>query len=297
LLAASALDRVGTNPDEALALAMNALRIEPGLIPAAVLAAKRLTARGDYSKASKVVEAAWKKQQHPDLAFAYLGVRAGDSALDRLKRARVLLALMPHAREGRFAVARAALDAREFMAAREKLESLALEKASVRVCLLMAELEERESGNLGLVRAWLARASVAPRDPAWVAEGVVSEEWLPCAPISGQIGAFEWREPPQATEASLRARIEAGRFVEAPAIVEASPSQQAALVAPPPHEPVMAEPVAPVLEVLAQPSALVVAPAPASGLSAAPGLSAPIIPDDPGLEEPSKPRSGRRFFD
>ncbi len=90
----------------------------------------------------------------------------------------------------------------------------------------MAELEEVESGNQGLVRAWLARASRGPRDPAWVADGVVSDEWSPVAPVSGRLGGWEWREPPQALETHVRARIDADRFEPAattpdmPALIE-----------------------------------------------------------------------------
>jgi HemY protein len=35
----------------------------------------------------------------------------------------------------------------------------------------------------------------APRDPAWVADGVVSERWAPVSPVSGRLDAFEWRAP------------------------------------------------------------------------------------------------------
>jgi HemY protein len=212
LLAAAAQDALDSTPDEALALALEALRSAPGLVPAATIAARRLSAKGDFGKAARIVETAWKANPHPDLAEAYLAVRHGDSALDRLKRARALQKLAPNARESRFAVARAAIDAREFGAAREAVESLALEKPTLRACLLMAELEEAENGNQGLVRAWLARASRAPREPGWVADGVVSADWAPVSPVTGRIGAFEWREPPQASETHLRARIDADRF-------------------------------------------------------------------------------------
>jgi HemY protein len=47
------------------------------------------------------------------------------------------------------------------------------------------------------VRAWLARAVRAPRDPVWEADGVVSEEWAPTSPVTGRLDAFEWREPPE----------------------------------------------------------------------------------------------------
>ncbi len=203
---------------------------------------------------------------------------------------------MPNARESRFTVARAAIDAREFSAAREALETLALEKPTARACLLMAELEEVESGNAGLVRSWLARASRAPRDPAWVADGLVSDRWAAVSPVTGRIGAFEWREPPQAAETHLRARIDADRFeapLESPLVIEAAP------VPVPSPEPAAAP------EPLLQPEEKdreeksseekppEEKPAPASAFAE----FRPIIPDDPGPEPGSpKAKTGFRFF-
>lgn len=309
LLTAAALAAQEHQPEDAFALAMEALRMMPGLVPAAVVAAGRLAARGDYAKASRILETAWKECPHPDLAETYLNVRQGDSALDRLKRARALQRLMPQARESRFAVARAALDAREFTAARDALDALVLEKPTVRACLMMAELEEIESGNQGLVRAWLARASRAPRDPAWVADGVVSDSWAPLAPVSGRIGGWEWREPPQALETHMRARIDADRFEPAPAPEPALIEVPAAAVPPPAPvaavegiaEPALAEApdsAAPVAPADPQPLAT---PLPAPPVSAGSGAEAepfrPIIPDDPGPDpEPKPQKNGFRLF-
>lgn len=254
LLAAAARDALDGNPDEALTLALDALRIEPGLVVAATIAARRYSALGNYARATKLLEAAWKAGPHPDIAEAYLSVRPGDSALDRLRRARSLAKLMPNDRESRFAVARAGIDAREFPVAREALETLVLEKLTVRACLLMAELEQIESSNDGLVRAWLARASLAPRDPAWIADGFVADEWAPVSPISGRIGAFEWREPPQTRDAHLRLRLGSDPF------------------APPP------------LAALETEAATPDRPAPPEAATIEARPFQPIIPDDPGPE-------------
>ena len=59
----------------------------------------------------------------------------------------------------------------------------------------MAEIEEAEHGRGGRVREWLARAVRAPRDPAWTADGLVSDDWLPVSPVTGRIDAFEWKMP------------------------------------------------------------------------------------------------------
>ena len=212
LLTAQAGDVLERSPDEALRLSLAALKLEPGFTPAALIAGRRLSEKADFGRASKVLEASFKAMPHPETAQAYIEVRRGDSALDRLKRARVLAKTAPGARESRFIVARTALDAREFRLARENLEALVLDKLTARACLLMAELEDREHGRSGPAREWLARASRAPRDPVWVADGHVSERWAPVSPLSGRIDAFEWKEPPQAIEASLRAEMDAEQF-------------------------------------------------------------------------------------
>jgi HemY protein len=228
LLTAEGLERADHEPDTALKDMLEALKLEPGLVPAAAYAGRRIAEKGDYGRASKLLETAWKLSPHPDIAEAYLDVRPGDSALDRLKRAKHLLKLQPGAAEGRLAVARAALDAREFSTAREALEMLLLDRPTVRACTMMAALEEEESGNMGLVREWLSRASRAERDNAWVADGVVSDTWRPLSPVTGKLDAFVWTTPPQMSGALLRAEIEADKVIadhherETPPMIEAT---------------------------------------------------------------------------
>lgn len=208
LLTAAAQDKRESNPEEANALALDALRLAPGLVPASVIAARRFSAQGAYAKATKILETAWKLNPHPDLADAYTHVRLGDAAMDRLARAKTLQKLSNHARESRFAVARAALDAQDFALARRELDTLLLEKPTTRACLLMAELEERESGNTARARGWLARAARAKRDPVWIADGVIAAEWAATSPVTGRIGAFEWREPPEIGTSMLQNLLE-----------------------------------------------------------------------------------------
>jgi len=196
LLTADALDRVEHDPEGALRAALDAVKLSPDLVPAAALAGRLLSRKGDLRRAAKVVEAAWRSQPHPDLAEVYINLRPGDSALDRLKRAETLSRLSNGAPEGRLAVARTAMEAREFGRAREALEPLLADRPTMRVCLLMSDLEQAEHGSTGHGREWLARAMRAPRDPAWIADGVVSDHWAPISPITGRLDAFVWQAPP-----------------------------------------------------------------------------------------------------
>lgn len=259
LLAAEALEAKDREPEKALAAALEAVKLAPGLTPAAALAGRMLSERGDIKKAARLLEAAWKQVSHPDIASAYLDVRPGDSARDRLARAETLTKLRPADPEGVLALAGAAIHAQDFARARTTLKPLLAGGASVRACLLMAELEEAEHGATGRVREWLARATRAPRDAAWVADGLVSDKWLPISPISGRLDAFVWTVPP-ATLGSQGAHLDDDVLAD------------------------LDEPSAPLLEGKAEITE-------AETVPAAAGLAPPPAPEPPRPEPQSEPKS------
>lgn len=194
LLTARALSLEDSDRDEARACALEAVKLAPDLVPAVALAGRFLAEAGARRKAARMVEKAWRAGPHPDLADVYANLRLGGSARDRLSRIKALAAKAPAHREGALALARAAIEAREFATAREILTPL-LAHPTRRVALLMAELEKAEHGDEGRAREWTARAFNAAPDPAWVADGLVSERWLPMSPVSGELDAFEWKTP------------------------------------------------------------------------------------------------------
>lgn len=195
LLTADALSLQERAPDEALREAREAVKLAPDLVPASVLAGRLFSREGSLRKAAKLLEAAWKRGPHPDIAAAYVDLRPGDSARDRLERAESLARFMPDHPEARLMRAGAALEAQDYAKARSAIAPLLLEHPTVRTCLLMADIAEAEHGTTGEWREWIGRASRAPRDPAWIADGVVSETWAPVSPVTGHLDAFEWRAP------------------------------------------------------------------------------------------------------
>lgn len=195
LLTAKAQAMEDSDSEKAMSLALEAHNLAPGLVPATAIAARILAARGNTSKAAKIIQKTWLKSPHPDLATAYAYARIGDSPRDRLERVRQLAALTSNSIESPIAVARTAIEAKDFDAARTALEPLLAERLTQRVATLMARIEAEQHGDKGRVREWLARAVNAPRDPVWIADGVVSETWAPVSPVTGQLDAFEWRVP------------------------------------------------------------------------------------------------------
>jgi HemY protein len=199
---------------------MEAIKLAPTLVPAAVLATKYQSEAHQIRRAMRIVEAAWLEQPHPDLADAYAHVRLGESARQRLVRAETLAAKAPGHLESALAVARAAVDASEFARAREALAPF-VAAPTQRVAMLMAEIERTEHGDSGRARTWTLRAVRALHDPVWTADGYVSDRWRPVSPVSGRLDAFRWQTP--------LAALPSGKSGE----IETSPFEEAMLAAPP----------------------------------------------------------------
>lgn len=195
LLTAKAGDLLEADPAAAKSAASEANKLDPSLVPAALVAARAAFRLGDVRKGAKLLEAIWKKEPHPDVADLYVHARPGDSTHDRLDRAKKLQAMKLNHAESALIVAKAALDAGEYRLARREAESAIRLGAREGMYLLMADIEEAETGDQGKIRQWLSMAVRAPRDPAWVADGYVAEQWAPISPVTGRLDAFEWRAP------------------------------------------------------------------------------------------------------
>ncbi|WP_161142853.1 heme biosynthesis protein HemY, partial [Propylenella binzhouense] len=195
ILTAMAQECEAGDPEKARQYALEAHDLAPDLVPAAAVAGRVLARLGEIRRAAKVLETTWKVAPHPEIAEAYAHVRTGDSALDRLKRVEYLQRMRPQADEGRLALARAAMEAREWQKARDAILPVIRTRPTQNALILMAEIEEAETGDRGRAREWLARAVHAPRDAAWIADGIVLEHWAPASPVTGRLDAVEWRVP------------------------------------------------------------------------------------------------------
>jgi HemY protein len=261
LLTARALELETVDRDLSRESVMEAIKLAPTLVPAAVLASKYQSEAHQVRRSMRIVETAWLAHPHPDLADAYAHVKLGDSARQRLVRIETLAAKAPGHLESALAIARAAIDATEYARAREALAPFT-ETPTQRVAMLMAEIERTEHSDSGRARAWTLRAVRALHDPVWTADGYVSDRWRPVSPVTGRLDAFQWQRPLAALPSDKNAAIEAKEFHEAitaPRRVE--PPRDAAIDL----APATAQDNSPVLDAAAEPEptpAPVAAPAP-----------------------------------
>lgn len=199
LLTQLAIELEETQQAKALAYATEAFELAPTLIPAATVAGRILTSQGQTGKATKILTQAWRATQHPEIALIFAHARRGDSPRDRLNRVKSLVAAGPISLEGAVAIASAAIEAKDWKAARLALEPYLGNTPSARVCRLMARVEAGQNRDAGRAREWLAKASRGAPDPIWMApDGSVSAEWQPMSPATGALGVLEWKSPPVA---------------------------------------------------------------------------------------------------
>ena len=192
---AIAADNETTAPETALSAATAALKLEPSFVPAALISARLFINRGEKRKAASLLRRVWRATGHPDLATLFAHSQPGASAVERLKTLRQIIEPQPENREAACVLAQAAIDAYEWSAARNALAGFSANAPTQKICMLMAEIEEGQHGDQGKAREWLGRAVQAPRDPAWVANGMISDEWEPISPVTHMLDAFEWKIP------------------------------------------------------------------------------------------------------
>ncbi|ABD05023.1 HemY-like [Rhodopseudomonas palustris HaA2] len=214
LLTARALDVEDSDQSLSRDSALEANKLAPTLVPAAVLAAKCLAETHQVRRAMKVLETAWQAEPHPDLAEAYAHIKPGDPPATRLARIENLIGKKATDFESALALARAAIDAGEFSKARLALQPY-LDNPTQRVAMLMAEIEHGERGDTAKARAWTLRAVRALPDPVWTADGYISDHWRPVSPVSGRLDAFQWQVPLAALPAKKTVVIEDNPFHDA----------------------------------------------------------------------------------
>ncbi len=185
---------------EAREEAIEANRLSPDLVPAAVMAAQSYMEAGKPKYAARVLIKAWQAQPHPDLARAFAEIVPDESPEARIKRFRALTKHNPDADETRMLLAELNIAAGNFEAARKALGDLPETRPTQRVLTLMAAIERGEGADDSVVRAWLARAVTAPRGPQWVCDKCnhIHAEWAPVCENCGSFDTLSWKAPTEA---------------------------------------------------------------------------------------------------
>lgn len=177
--------------------AMEANKLSPDLVPAAVMAADEYTAMGKGRQAAKVIKKAWAANPHPDLAGAYARIEPEETPAARIKRFREITRIKPEDPETKMLLAELHIAAEDYTGAKSALGDLAEVDPTARSLTIMAAIERGQGAEDAVVRGYLARALTAPRGSQWVCDicSAVYAEWTAICDSCGAFDSLSWTRP------------------------------------------------------------------------------------------------------
>ncbi|WP_299281439.1 heme biosynthesis HemY N-terminal domain-containing protein [uncultured Tateyamaria sp.] len=183
---------------EAREAAIEANRLSPDLIPAAVMAAHGYIDQGQKKYATRVLKKAWEARPHPDLAAAFAAIEPDETPEARVKRFAQLIRSHPDDPETKMLMTELHLAAEDFPNARRALGDLVEADPTTRSVTLMAAIERGEGASDAVIQGWLARALTAPRGPQWVCENCqnIHTDWSPTCDNCSAFDTLAWKRPP-----------------------------------------------------------------------------------------------------
>lgn len=183
---------------EARETAIEANRLSPDLIPAAVMAANGYIEQDKARYATRVLKKAWEVQPHPDLAATFAAIAPDETPTERIKRFKALTKLNADHPETKMLLSELHIANEDFPAARRALGDLVEADPDARSVTLMAVIERGEGASDTVVKGWLARALAVPRGPQWICDNCqhIHAEWKPICENCSSFDTLAWKRPP-----------------------------------------------------------------------------------------------------
>ena len=190
--------------EEAQAYAVEANRLAPGLVPAALLSAEGHREQNNVKQASRILRAAWQLAPHPDLAAGFAALAPDEASEARLKRFGQFTKGTESHPETKMLMAELYVAMADFDAARQALGDLAKTDPTMRALTILAAIERGDGADDQSVRRLLTQAISAQRDPQWICDncGHVHHDWEPVCLNCEAIDSIAWKRPPMSEAVS-----------------------------------------------------------------------------------------------
>ena len=190
--------------EEAQIYAVEANRLAPGLVPAALLSAEGRREQKNVKQASRILRAAWQLAPHPDLAAGFAALAPDEASEARLKRFGQFTKGTESHPETKMLMAELYVAMADFDAARQALGDLAKTDPTMRALTILAAIERGDGADDQSVRRLLTQAISAQRDPQWICDncGHVHHDWEPVCLNCEAIDSIAWKRPPMSEAVS-----------------------------------------------------------------------------------------------
>ena len=189
---------------EAQSYAVEANKLAPSLVPAALLAAEGHREQNNGTQASRILRAAWRLAPHPELASGFAALAPDEEATARLKRFEQFTKGTDSHPETKMLMAELYVALSDFDAARQALGDLAKTDPTMRALTILAAIERGDGADDQSIRQLLTQAISAQRDPQWICEncGHADHDWEPVCLNCEAIDSIAWKRPPMSEAVS-----------------------------------------------------------------------------------------------
>lgn len=184
----------------ALKTLKRAQKMGPCFVPTIERLAKMYIQDNHRARAQRVVEKAWKAEDHPELARIWGNIipphKSGD-AKTRMAWFEKLFKMRPESAEALLALGNAAIEHKLWGEARDYLKRSVELHPGARAYKLLARLEEQSGQSDMAANAWLEKAANAQPGKRWVCRetGRIYDHWAAIAPPHDSFNTIEWQYP------------------------------------------------------------------------------------------------------
>jgi len=181
--------------EESLKYMQKALKLRKNFPPYVKLYVNLLIQNKNYNLAKKFIKKAWNEIPHAEYKDSVLSL-ATHLEIEMLELAKYITSASYKSEESIILMVEACIESKKWDYARNQIKDLLDVKPKKEVCLLMAKIEEGDSGDVQKINAWTQRAKNGVARNIWIcAISKKSQQTWSSVSEGGYFNSLEWRQP------------------------------------------------------------------------------------------------------
>jgi len=172
-----------------------ALKLRKNFPPYIKLYINLLIQNKNYNLAKKFIKKAWNELPHVEYKESILSL-AAHFEIEMLELVRYIAGASYKSEETIILMVEAFIESKKWDDARNQIKDLLDVRPKKEVCLLMAKIEEGDSGDAQKINAWIQRAKNGVANNIWICTiSKKSQQTWSSVSEAGYFNSLEWRQP------------------------------------------------------------------------------------------------------
>ena len=181
--------------EESLKYMQKALKLRKNFPPYIKLYINLLIQNKNYNLAKKFIKKAWNELPHAEYKESILSL-AAHLEIEMLELVKYIAGTSYKNEESIILMVEAFVESKKWDDARNQIKDLLDVRPKKEVCLLMAKIEEGDSGDVQKINAWTQRAKDGAANNIWICTiSKKSQQTWSSVSEAGYFNSLEWRQP------------------------------------------------------------------------------------------------------